>query len=163
MTLRGCVFSGSLSGGTYVATFHGWSDDGATTTLIDCFDASGSDQPIGRGADAACVSNTYYFASKDFSNGERLWSAAKRGKQAYTVTEGEYVAIDFGAPAATYGTTGIVAYPTGMDRNSTFFAGQGDVPAGSACGESGSVSGIHGEACEYGNHRKDEGREVLSA
>ena len=126
VTLRGCVFSGSLSGGTYVATFHGWSDDGATTTLIDCFDASGSDQPIGRGADAACVSNTYYFASKDFSNGERLWSAAKRGKQAYTVTEGEYVAIDFGAPAATYGTTGIVAYPTGMDRNSTFFAGQGD-------------------------------------
>ena len=127
VTLRGCVFSGSISGGTYVATFHGWSDDGATTTLIDCFDASGSDQPIGRGADAACVSNTYYFASKDFSNGERLWSAAKRGKQAYTVTEGEYVAIDFGAPAATYGTTGIVAYPTGMDRNSTFFAGQGDV------------------------------------
>ena len=127
VTLRGCVFSGSISGGTYVATFHGWSDDGATTTLIDCFDASGSDLPIGRGADAACVSNTYYFASKDFSNGERLWSAAKRGKQAYTVTEGEYVAIDFGAPAATYGTTGIVAYPTGMDRNSTFFAGQGDV------------------------------------
>ena len=127
VTLRGCVFSASISGGTYVATFHGWSDDGATTTLIDCFDASGSDQPIGRGADAACVSNTYYFASKDFSNGERLWSAAKRGKQAYTVTEGEYVAIDFGAPAATYGTTGIVAYPTGMDRNSTFFAGQGDV------------------------------------
>ncbi len=127
VTLRGCVFSGSISGGTYVATFHGWSDDGATTTLIDCFDASGSDQPIGRGADAACVSNTYYFASKDFSNGERLWSAAKRGKQAYTVTEGEYVAIDFGTPAATYGTTGIVAYPTGMDRNSTFFAGQGDV------------------------------------
>lgn len=51
-TLRGCVFSGSLFGGTYVATFNGWSDDGAATTFIDCLDASASAQPIGRGEDA---------------------------------------------------------------------------------------------------------------
>ena len=135
VTLRGCVFSGSISGGTYVATFHGWSDDGATTTLIDCFDASGSDQPIGRGADAACVSNTYYFASKDFSNRERLWSAANRGKRAYAVTEGDYVTIKFGEPAATYGTAGIAVYASGMAyrgsgtpaaSSGTFYAGQGD-------------------------------------
>ena len=100
VTLRGCVFSGSLSGGTYVATFNGWSDDGATTTLIDCLDASTSNQPIGRGADAACVSNTYCLASKNFGNGERLWSEGKRGKRAYAVTAGEGVATGFAAPSA---------------------------------------------------------------
>ena len=126
-TLRGCVFSGSLSGGTYVATFNGWSDDGATTTLIDCLDASTSNQPIGRGADAACVSNTYYLTTKNFSNGERLWSEGKRGKRAWSVTPGEGVTIGFGAPAATYGTTGITAYPPGMARNDTFYAAEGEV------------------------------------
>ncbi len=131
-TLRGCVFSGSLSGGTYVGTFNGWSDDGATTTLIDCLDASASSRPIGRGVDAACVSNTYYLASKDFSNGERLWSEGKRGKRAYSVTRGEGVTIDFGAPAATYGTAGITAYGTGLayrgsgTPGATFYAAQGD-------------------------------------
>ena len=102
-TLRGCVFSGSLSGGTYVATFNGWSDGGAATTLIDCLDKSTSTHPIGRGHDAACVSNTYYFATKNFNNGERLWSEGKRGKRAYAVTSGEGVTINFGAPAATTG------------------------------------------------------------
>jgi len=135
VTLRGCVFSGSLSGGTYVATFNGWSDDGAATTLIDCLDASASAQPIGRGHDAACVSNTYYLAIKNFSNGERLWSAGKRGKRAYTITAGEGVTIDFGTPTATYGTTGITAYPVGMAyrgsgtpaaSSSTFYAAGGD-------------------------------------
>ena len=137
VTLRGCVFSGSLSGGTYVATFNGWSDNGATVTLIDCLDTSTSRQPIGRGTDAACVSNTYYLTTKDFSNGERLWSEGKRGKRAYAVTGGEGVTIGFGAPAATYGTTGITAYPTGLAyRGSgtlaassigTFYAAEGDV------------------------------------
>ena len=127
VTLRGCVFSGSLSGGRYVATFNGWSDDGAAATLVDCFDTSASIQPIGRGDDAVCVSNTYYFVSKDFDNQERLWSEGKRGRQAYYVTAGEGVTIDFGAPAATYGTAGIVAYATGMARHGMFYAGQGDV------------------------------------
>ncbi len=125
-TLRGCVFSGSLSGGTYVATFHGWSDGGATTTLIDCLDASESDQPIGRGTDAACVSNTYYLTNKNFSNGERLWSEGRRGKRAYSVTGGEGVDPGFGKPAATYAAAGLVAYPTGLAYNGTFYAGQGD-------------------------------------
>ena len=113
-TLRGCVFSGSLSGGTYVATFNGWSDDGAATTLIDCLDASESRQPIGRGEGTVCVSNTYYFATKNFSNGERLWSEDKRGKRAWSVTPGEGVTIGFGAPVATYAASGIAAYATGL-------------------------------------------------
>ena len=126
VTLRGCVFSGSLSGGTYVATFHGWSDDGATTTLIDCLDASGSSHPIGRGADAAVVSNTYCLASKNYSPRDRLWSEGKRGKRAYSVTEGEGVAIDFGVPAATYAAARLAAYSPGLVYDDTFYAGEGD-------------------------------------
>ena len=127
VTLRGCLFSGTLSGGTYVATFHAWSDGGATTTLLDCFDASESSQPLGRGADAACVSNTYYLASKNFGNPERLWSEPNRGKRAHTVTEGEGVSIDFGDPAASYATSGIDAYAPGVVfQGGTFRAGAGD-------------------------------------
>ena len=126
VTMRGCVFSGSLSGGTYVATFHGWSDDGAETALVDCFDASASAQPIGRGHDAVCVSNTYYLASKNFGNAERLWSEGNRGKRAWPVTAGACVTIDFGVPAATYGVSGIAAYAPGMDCDGGFYAGAGD-------------------------------------
>ena len=125
VTLRGCVFSGSLSGGTYVATFNGWSDDGATTTLIDCLDASGSAQPLGRGTDAACVSNTLYLASKDFSNGERLWSEGNRGKRAYAVTAGEGVVLDFGEPLQTYGGSGLAAYPVGVAYGEALYAEAG--------------------------------------
>ena len=124
-TLRGCVFSGSLSGGTYVATFHGWSDDGAATTLVDCLDASASNQPIGRGADAACVSNTYYRVSKNFSNGERLWSEGKRGKRAYAVTGGEGVDPGFGEPLRAYGGSGLTAYSDGLERGGAFYAEAG--------------------------------------
>ena len=125
-TLRGCVFSGSLSGGTYVATFNGRSDDGAAMTLIDCLDASESAQPIGRGADAACVSNTYYKTVKNFGNAERLWSENNRGRRAYSVTGGEGVLVGFGTPKATYGTAGITAYAKGLAYDNTFYAGQGD-------------------------------------
>ena len=125
-TLRGCVFSGSLSGGTYVATFNAWSDDGATTRVVDCLDASASAQPIGRGADAALVSNAYYAATKNFSNGERLWSAGNRGTRAYAVTEGEGVTIDFGAPVATYAASGIAVYAPGIVYEDVFYAGAGE-------------------------------------
>ena len=122
VTLRGCVFSGSLSGGTYVATFHGWSDDGAAMTLIDCLDASASDQPIGRGYGAACVSNTYYVASKNFGNGERLWSEGKRGRRAYAVTAGEGVALGFGEPLRVYGGSDLAVHPAGLAHGGSFYA-----------------------------------------
>ena len=123
-TLRGCVFSGSLSGGTCVATFHGWSDGGATT-LIDCLDASASPHPIGRGVDAACVSNTYYLVSKDFSNGERLWSEGKRGKRAYAVTGGEGVDPGFGEPLRAYGGSGLAVHSGGLARGGALYAEAG--------------------------------------
>jgi hypothetical protein len=151
VTLRGCLFSGSLSGGTHVATFHAWSDGGATTALFDCLDASESSHPIGRGHDAACVSNTYYLAAKDFGNGTRLWSEGNRGKRAWPVTEGEGVTIDFGAPATTYGTSGIDAYAPGVVfQGGAFRAGAGDavplllssvLPAEAYAASAGTLSG----------------------
>ena len=124
-TLRGCVFSGSLSGGTCVATFHGWSDEGAATTLVDCLDASASTHPIGRGADAVCVSNTCYLASKDFGNGGRLWSEGKRGGRAYRVTWDEVVDPGFDEPLRTYAGSGLAAYPAGLARGGALYAEAG--------------------------------------
>ena len=125
VTLRGCVFSGRLSGGTYVATFNGWSDDGAETTLVDCLDASASRQPIGRGEGTVCVSNTYYLTAKNFNNGERLWSEGKRGKRAYSVTGGEGVVLDFGEPLRTYGGSGLAVHSDGLARGGAFYAEAG--------------------------------------
>jgi len=125
ITLRGCVFSGSFSGGSVIGTIVGW-DDVATVTLIDCFDASTSQHPIGRGEGTVSVSNTYYVAGKEFS-GNRLWAEDKRGKHARTVTAGDCVAIGFGAPAAVYATADITAYGAGLAYGDTFYAGEGDV------------------------------------
>ena len=124
-TLRGCVFSGSLSGGTYVATLNAWSDEGATTRVVDCLDASAGDQPIGRGYGAAFVTNACYAAAKNFSVVERLWSAGNRGKRAYAVTGGAGVTIDYGSPAAAYPATGLAAYADGLARDGSFYAEAG--------------------------------------
>ncbi len=125
-TLRGCLFDGKVSGGTFVGTFNGWSDVGAETTLIDCLDKSSSTHPIGRGEEAACVSNTYYFAEKSFSNTTRLWNSGNRGRRAYSVSANYGVSIDFGVPVAEYPTSNAKAYATGIAYCDVFYAGENE-------------------------------------
>ena len=126
--LRGCVFAGSVPDAATVGTFYGWGDNLSEVTLLDSFDASSTAQPIGRGSfRSLTVSNAYYAASSKATGGSRSWPLG--GKRAFSVTAGEGVAIDFGAPAATYAASGLAAYAPGLSRAGVFYAGSGETVA----------------------------------
>ena len=125
-TIAGCVFAGSFSGASTVGTLWGWSDAGAAPAVIDCIDATYYSHPIGRGdAESLRVENVYYRYSDKSTGGSSPWPEGKRGKRACPVWS-EGFTPDFGTPAATYDTSGIVAYAPGLHYNGTFYAGESD-------------------------------------
>ena len=140
-TIAGCVFAGWLYGGSGGGTLCGWGD-GMAMTVVDCFDASISEYPIGCGEGAVAVSNTYYYVAGKHYSYERAWDGANCGKLAYRVMNNG-VELDFGAPAATYATSGITAYPAGIRYNGGFYAGEGDsINIAVAGGSSSAIEGI---------------------
>ena len=95
-TLRGCVFSGSISGAANGATFWGWSDAGSVPVLINCLDISESALPVGAGYvdPGADLKNVYYTNSGKGNVSNHPWSAP--GRLGYTVSAGEGVTVTLG-------------------------------------------------------------------
>ena len=120
-TLRGCVFSGSISGGQTVGTFVGWSDEQsgntASVALVDCFDRSDSTHPIGRGTGTVSVSNAYYTVAAKATDGLSSWDAASSGRRVCTLSVGDGVEMYFGTPGAAYSTTGISVFDNCVVRS----------------------------------------------
>jgi uncharacterized protein (TIGR02145 family) len=123
-TLRGCVFSGSIVGGTAVGTLWGWGDTYAVPTLENCLDASASAHPIGRSFSDATVSNVLHVADKA-TGGSRPFPEGKRGAKAFAVSPGEGVVLDFGEPLRTYGGSGLAVHPAGLAHGGAFYAEAG--------------------------------------
>ncbi len=123
-TLRGCVFSGSIAGGTSVGTLWGWSDEYSVPTLENCLDASASAHPIGRGFGIVTVSNVLHVADKA-TGGARLFAEGKRGAKAFAVSPGEGVALDFGTPSASYGGSDLAVHSAGLAHGGAFYAEAG--------------------------------------
>ena len=123
-TLRGCVFSGSIAGGTSVGTLWGWSDEYSVPTLENCLDASASAHPTGRGEGTVTVSNVLHLADKA-TGGDRLFAEGKRGAKAFAVSPGEGVALDFGTPSASYGGSDLAVHSAGLAYGGTFYAEAG--------------------------------------
>ena len=124
-TLRGCVFSGSIVGGTAVGTLWGWGDTYAVPTLENCLDASASAHPIGRSFSDATVSNVLHVADKA-TGGSRPFPEGKRGAKAFAVSPGEGVVLDFGEPLLTYGGSDLAVHPAGLAYGGTFYAASGE-------------------------------------
>lgn len=121
LIITGCVFDGEITGDEQCGCFVAWATSGLR--LIDCVAApqSGSEYEGGtffytRVNLPNALTNCYYTRSVGDA----------QGKQAYSVTAGEGVTIGFGTPAATYGVSGITAYPTGLGYGGVFCAGNGD-------------------------------------
>ena len=123
-TLRGCVFSGSIVGGTAVGTLWGWGDTYAVPTLENCLDASASAHPIGRSFSDATVSNVLHVADKA-TGGSRPFPEGKRGAKAFAVSPGEGVVLDFGEPLRTYGGSGLAVHPAGLAYGEALYAEAG--------------------------------------
>lgn len=126
-TLRGCVFSGSISGATRVGTLWGWSDSGAQVTIEYCLDVSSSPYPIGLGYDDPSnnLVDVYYTNAEKEPGTSRSWKAP--GKQAHTVTAGAGVTLDFGYDEE-YSVSGIqTCGSAGLKYNGVFYAGENDI------------------------------------
>ena len=100
-TLRGCVFTGSFTGGSRIGALWGWSDSG-DHVIENCLDLSDSTYPIGLGNPRnPTVTNTYYITNKDMSaDYGRPWNESSRGKLAYTVS-GDGITLK-GAPGVAF-------------------------------------------------------------
>ena len=129
-TLRGCVFSGSISGSSlqYAGTLWGWSSVGATAVVEDCLDLSGSAYPVAvcstSFSEGSRFENVYYtFADKAASS---AGPDGIPGRQAYSVTAGGDVSLDFGE-GTEYAVSGITAHAAGLVYGNTFFAGEAEI------------------------------------
>ncbi len=126
-TIRGCVFSGSVTDATYAGIFWGWSDVGSSPVLKDCLDWSDSPYPIGLGSPdpKEAVSNCYYKAvEKETGISTRPWTNC--GKPVHTVSVDQAVPLTFGEGTA-YPVSGITAYPVGLSYDSIYRAGKDEI------------------------------------
>ena len=118
VTLRGCVFAGSITGGSEVGTLWGWSD-AAKVTITDCLDLSSSTHPIGRSLNgegaSVSVSNTYYTNTTKTTDGSHAWTGANGGYRAYSTTQH----TNIGAAGTNYGF--VKAYANGLEYGGMFY------------------------------------------
>ena len=91
----------------------------------------------------SCVLDSFTFEPASSKNFARLASGTSdtlencyyrtsfdtQGKQAFTVTAGAGMTIDFGQSTAVYGVSGITAYAAGLMYGDAFYASQGDTVA----------------------------------
>ena len=136
INIRGCVFNGKLltdNGTIKCAGFIGWRN--STANIYDSiFDPAevtvGNDGSATFARNMVDTFNCYYTyllndgknytpgSANDADNPDR-WH---NGKQAYTITAGENVTIDYGTPVSEYDISGITAYETGLAYNGKFYA-----------------------------------------
>ena len=125
-TIKDCIFSGSISGGTHVGVLWGWSDSNCKPTIQNCLENGSSYtgtnvNPVGLISNWGTVTNTYYLhttkgtPNQNTTRGIRLYTS--------TLSEGVYgtlTAIDhqtYYAPVTisnieeTYSITGRAIFP----------------------------------------------------
>ena len=118
-TIKDCIFSGSISGGTHVGVLWGWSDSGCTPTIQNCFEKGSSYtganvNPIGLISTWGTVTDAYYMnATKGSPN-----QSTTRGSLVFTTPQSGFckrVTLD----GSDYYATGTVAIttPTHYDYN----------------------------------------------
>ena len=133
LTIRGCAFTGSLtSPHNYTGGLQGWSDGNTLILENDIFAASSVNaanvgfHPIAIHANnkttTATVTNVYYTVAPTCTTASRIAAA---GKQARSITAGQWVTVAHAGVATLYATSGITAYKaTGASADSDpFIAG----------------------------------------
>ena len=130
LSIEGCVFDGKLLTEGATATikcggFVGWRH--LEVTISNSLFAP-TEVTIGTTSSAtfarngATITNCYY--TTDFNDGEHFTA---QGKQARSITAGDYVTVENAGTATTYSTSGITSYGTGILYDNVLYAGNGDV------------------------------------
>ena len=134
LTIEGCVFNGKIvttNGTTNCGGFlgHNNTSDGTGATITNCLYAPAADPntvstgcaTFGRNVSSDLISNCYY--TTDFNDGVHFIG---QGKQARSITAGDYVTVENAGTATTYSTSGITSYGTGILYDNVLYAGNGD-------------------------------------
>ena len=133
ISFAGCVFNGKLlkvnGNGKDNGGFIGWKGDLKTVVITNCLVdpaplcegetmADGNSATFSRQHSnyAAIITNCYY---------TRTLGTAQ-GKQARSITAGNYVTVENAGTATTYSTSGITSYGTGIKYNNVLYAGSGE-------------------------------------
>ena len=123
-TLEGCVFTGSLLGAnsTSCGGLLGWKayTDNTNATFTDCLFAPtqvtvgtiGSFTIANGSTDLVTSNNCYY--TQDLGTSQ--------GKQAHSITAGEYVALEIVGDSTEYDVSGLTLYTVGIKFNDTLYA-----------------------------------------
>ena len=134
LTIEGCVFNGKIvttNGTTNCGGFlgHNNTDGGTGATITNCLYAPTADPntmstgcaTFGRNVNSDLINNCYY--TTDFNDGVHFIG---QGKQARSITAGDYVTVENAGTATTYSTSGITSYGTGILYDNVLYAGNGD-------------------------------------
>ena len=126
-TIEGCAFTGKLltsNGTNRCAGFVGYNS--GTLTISNSLFAP-TEVTIGTTSSAtfarngATITNCYY--TTDFNDGVNFTA---QGKQARSISGGDYVTVENAGTATTYSTSGITSYGTGILYDNVLYAGNGD-------------------------------------
>ena len=134
-TITGCLFNGKLltvgeTATTYCGGFVGWRYT-SDLTINNCLYAPAAivdgetEVQAGTGDDPSATFSRHWSGTPTNSYYTRTLGTPQ-GKQAYSITAGDYVTVANAGTATTYATSGITSYGTGIKYNDVLYAGSGD-------------------------------------
>ena len=125
-TIKDCIFSGSISGGTHVGVLWGWSDSNCKPTIQNCLENGSSYtgtnvNPVGLISNWGTVTNTYYLhttkgtPNQNTTRGIRLYNSALSEGVYCTLTaidhQTYYAPVTISNIEETYSITGKAIFP----------------------------------------------------
>jgi len=125
-TIKDCIFSGSISGGTHVGVLWGWSDSNCKPTIQNCLENGSSYtgtnvNPVGLISNWGTVTNTYYLhttkgnPNQNTTRGIRVYSTALSEGVYGTLTaidhQTYYAPVTISNIEETYSITGRAIFP----------------------------------------------------
>ena len=133
--ITGCVFNGSLLGSntTNCGGFVGWTRTENYSAAIEIknslFAPTSGENPVSSegsytfsrystGSNYVTILSSYYTQALGATNGQ--------GRQAYSITAGEYVTMEIVGDSTEYEVSGLTLYPVGIEFNDVLYAGSGD-------------------------------------
>ena len=133
--ITGCVFNGSLLGSntTNCGGFVGWTRTENHSAAIEIknslFAPTSGENPVSSegsytfsrystGSNYVTILSSYYTQALGATNGQ--------GRQAYSITAGEYVTMEIVGDSTEYEVSGLTLYPVGIEFNDVLYAGNAD-------------------------------------
>ena len=111
-TLRGCAFAGRAANSAFAGLLWGWSD-AADVVLVDCFENTNTQHPVGRGGTASLNQENVFRVN---GSKEGNWPSTLVSP----VTTARGLRLGFGEPSAVYDTARLAVYAEAVAHDGVF-------------------------------------------